>query len=95
MKLFRVVMLLAVGLGMVAVAPVKADGQKSTVRGAASAAKDVSTGVVSDVRRLGRVVFFPIRHPKRTVHGIGRGVKAVGIATLETVVMIIGPGVSR
>jgi hypothetical protein len=95
MKFFRVGLLLAFGFCVVAVAPAKADAQKSTVRGAASAAKDLSTGVVSDVRRVGRIVVFPVRHPKRTAHGIVRGVEAVGTAGAQVLVAIIGPGVSR
>lgn len=86
---------LAFGLCVVAGSTALADGQKSTVRGAASAAKDVSTGVVSDALRIGRVVSFPVRHPVRTLRGIGKGVKAVGLGGLEVLVTIIGPGVSR
>lgn len=95
MKRILVALFLIAGLFVVAVSPVKADQQKSTVRGAASAAKDVSTGVLSDGRRLGRVVLFPLRHPKRTAHAIGTGIKDAGIGVLTVFVQIIGPGVPR
>jgi hypothetical protein len=92
MRVLRFVLVLAVFVA--AVAPVQAATQ-STVRGAASAAKDVSTGVLSDVRRVGRVASFPVRHPKKSLHAVEKAGKGVALAGMDLFFAIIGPGVPR
>lgn len=90
MKRMLVALFLVAGLAVAADA-----GSQSTVRGTASAVKSVSTGVGSDLCRLGRVISFPIRHPKRSLHAVGTAVKDAGIAVVTVAVTIIGPGVPR